>query len=268
MGQRSLLERILGLASATTPRVEVHADLAVPMRDGVELRADRYVPAGRPDAPVVLMRSAYGRKGLWRRLYCLPLARRGYQVVIQSCRGTEDSGGDLTPFDEHDDSHDTVAWLQAQPWYPGRFATFGPSYWGLCQWAAADAAPDDLAAMTPFLTSAALVRSMFVGGAFAQQAWLAWSAVIAVQQDTGPGLRALLRARTAGGRRVVRALHRSPLDRADQATVGRTLPWWQEWLAHPDPDDAYWAWFDQSAVVPQVRAPVAMVTGWHDLFLP
>jgi hypothetical protein len=105
VGPRSLLERLLGLASATTPRVEIHSDLAVPMRDGVVLRADRYVPAARADAPVVLMRSAYGRKGLWRWLYCLPFARRGYQVVIESCRATEDSGGDLTPFDEHDDSH-------------------------------------------------------------------------------------------------------------------------------------------------------------------
>jgi putative CocE/NonD family hydrolase len=179
MSRGWLLDRILGLRPASTRDVAVHADIAVPMRDGVVSRADRYVPAGREDAPVVVVRSPYGRKGLWGRLYWLPLARRGYQVVIQSCRGTADSEGEFVPFAERDDSHDTVSWLRQQPWYPGRFATFGPSYAGLAQWAVVDAAGDELVAMTAVLTSSALVRSMFFGGAPAQQAWLSWSAVIA-----------------------------------------------------------------------------------------
>jgi predicted acyl esterase len=40
----------------------------------------------------------------------------------------------------------------------GRFATFGPSYWGLARWALADGAPQDLVAMVAVLTSARLVR--------------------------------------------------------------------------------------------------------------
>jgi uncharacterized protein len=154
VGQRSLLERLLGLASATIPHVEVHADLAVPMRDGVALRVDRYVPA-----------------------------------------------------------------------------TFGPSYWGLCLWAGADAAPDDLAAMTPVVTSAALVRSMFVGGAFAQQAWLAWSAVVAVLQDTG------CRGGKSGWGTPTQTMRTGP---------GSTSRPWSPRSARR------WRWS----------------TGWHDLFLP
>jgi uncharacterized protein len=87
----------------------------------VLLRADRYAPDGQPDAPVVLLRTPYGRRRLWRRLYCRPLAARGYQVVIQSCRGAQDSGGHFSPFQEREDGQDTVAWLRQQPWYPGRF---------------------------------------------------------------------------------------------------------------------------------------------------
>jgi putative CocE/NonD family hydrolase len=152
-----LLDRMLGLSPASTRDVAVHADIAVPMRDGVVLRVDRYVPAGREDAPVVVVRSPYGRNGLWGRLYCLPLARRGYQVVIQSCRGIEDSEGEFIPFAERDDGYDTVVWLRQQPWYPGRLATFGPSYLGLAQWAVADAAGDELVAMTPVLEDVPLV---------------------------------------------------------------------------------------------------------------
>lgn len=260
-----LLDRLLGLPPSTIRKVRVHADLAVPMRDGVVLRADRYVPDGQPDAPVILMRSPYGRKRLWRALYCRPFAARGYQVVIQSCRGTADSGGRFTPFDERDDGWDTVAWLRGQPWYPGRFATFGPSYWGLGQWALAGDAPEDLVAMVPILTSSRLVRSLFFGGAFSLDVWLGWSAVIAALQDRGHGLAALTRAR---GRRIARALRHVPLGEVDRLAAGRTVGWWQDWLAHPDPDDPYWQRLDCSAAVGNAEVPVAMVTSWYDLFLP
>jgi uncharacterized protein len=138
----AVLDRLLGLPPARASRIREEPDLAVTMRDGGVRRADRYAPEGEERAPLVLMRTRYGRRRIWRHLYCLPLARRGYQVVVQSCRGTEDSEGRFVPFDERDDGLDTVAWMRAQPWYPGRFATFGPSSWGVVQWALADGAPE------------------------------------------------------------------------------------------------------------------------------
>jgi predicted acyl esterase len=208
MRTRSLVDRLLGLPAKSNRNIAVHADLPVPMRDGAVLYADRYAPMGQGHAPVVLMRTPYGRKHLWKRLYCLPFAQRGYQVVIQSCRGTEDSVEQLVPFDERDDGLDTVAWLRAQPWYPGRFVAFGPSYWGLAQWALADGAADDLAAMVAVLTSSRMARSLSFGGAFALEAWLKWSAVIAAQADRRPGFAAVMRTRS---RRVARALRHLPL---------------------------------------------------------
>jgi putative CocE/NonD family hydrolase len=158
-----------------------------------------------------------------------------------------------------------VAWLRRQSWYPGQFATFGPSYWGLAGWALADSAPQDLVAMVAVLTSARLVRSLLVGGAFSLQTWLGWSAVIAAQQDRGPGLAAVRRAR---GRRVARALQHLPVGEADRVAVGRPLGWWQQWLAHPDPEDRYWQRLDYASAVGNAGVPVVMVTSWHDLFLP
>jgi uncharacterized protein len=46
------------------------------------------------------------------------------------------------------------------------------------------------------------------------------------------------------------------------------LEWWQEWLGHPDPDDPYWQRLDWSKAVGFAGVPVAMVTSWHDLFVP
>ena len=81
------VDRALGLPSAAAPYV-LRPDVAVAMPDGVVLLGDHYRPAGddRP-LPVVLIRSPYGRAGLAGTLFAAPLARRGFQVFIQSTRG-------------------------------------------------------------------------------------------------------------------------------------------------------------------------------------
>ncbi|MEV4084340.1 CocE/NonD family hydrolase, partial [Nonomuraea fuscirosea] len=85
-------------------RVRIQRDLPVPMPDGVTLLADHYVPPGGGRAPVILMRSPYGRRGLFGLYYGRGFARQGFHVVIQSCRGGFGSGGLLDPLgDEHDD---------------------------------------------------------------------------------------------------------------------------------------------------------------------
>jgi predicted acyl esterase len=55
------------------------------MGDGVELLTDRWFPRhGGEDLPVALVRSPYGRANLLASLFALPLAERGFQVVIQA----------------------------------------------------------------------------------------------------------------------------------------------------------------------------------------
>jgi putative CocE/NonD family hydrolase len=97
-------------------RVRLERDLRVPMPDGVTLLADHYAPAHGGPAPVILMRSPYGRRGMFGWYYGRGFARQGFHVVLQSCRGGFGSGGLLDPLgDEHDDGLATVAWLRKQP---------------------------------------------------------------------------------------------------------------------------------------------------------
>jgi putative CocE/NonD family hydrolase len=49
--------------------------------------------------------------------------------------------------------------------------------------------------------------------------------------------------------------------------LGRPVPFFQEWLEHCEPDDPYWT-ERVCADVSTVRAPVCMVGGWYDIFLP
>ena len=111
------VDRMLGLRSAAVPYV-LRRHVGVEMPDGVVLLGDLYRPAGedRP-LPVVLIRSPYGRAGLSGMMFAAPLARRGFQVFIQSTRGTFGSGGLFRPFtSEREDGLATVAWLRDQPW--------------------------------------------------------------------------------------------------------------------------------------------------------
>ena len=74
-------------------------------------------------------------------LFAAPLARRGFQVFVQSTRGTFGSGGQFRPSPATsrrvDDGLATMAWLREQAWCDGRVSMTGASYLGHTQWAVA-----------------------------------------------------------------------------------------------------------------------------------
>ena len=133
---------LLRLPPPESRDISVERVLAADMTDGVVLLADRWFPT-RPsgDGPIVLFRTPYGRRIMGRlgRLF----AERGYQTVIQSCRGTFGSGGAWVPFrHEQADGHATLELAAGPPWFAGPLATLGASYLGLTQWALAPEPPD------------------------------------------------------------------------------------------------------------------------------
>jgi putative CocE/NonD family hydrolase len=123
----------------------VEKDIMVPMRDGVRLATDAWIPAGGGPGPVLLVRLPYDKEAArWYSLWSAPniftLIEAGYAVVYQDCRGTGRSGGEFTPsVNEPSDGADTVAWLLDQPWCDGSIGAYGPSYLGNVQWASASA---------------------------------------------------------------------------------------------------------------------------------
>jgi predicted acyl esterase len=66
------------------------------MDDAAVLLADRWVAAAalHRQQPTVLVRSSYGRRGLFGVIFGRLLAERGLQLVIQSVRGTFGSAGE------------------------------------------------------------------------------------------------------------------------------------------------------------------------------
>src|SRR5690606_31140755 len=138
--------------AATPQRVDraVLERVEVPMRDGLRLRGVVYRVDGAP-RPVVLVRTPYGEQTT-RNLPTLPLLDAGVSVMVQFCRGTGGSDGELRTFENGaDDGLDTNEWLVKQPWCDGNVAMFGLSYLGMCQLAVSGHRPQGLRAIVPIV---------------------------------------------------------------------------------------------------------------------
>jgi hypothetical protein len=193
-------------------------------------------------------------------------AERGYQVVIQSCRGTFGSGGAWDPFrNEKADGLATLKWIAGQPWFSGTLATFGPSYLGLTQWAVAQEAPHYLQAMALGVTASDFRAAVvYPSECFALGTSLAWLQLLEYQERGW--LWALLSQRR-NQKALASGFDVLPLAAADQAVVGRHVPYFQDWLEHEEPGDPWWKpvdFGDRFDAVP----PATLVGGWYDIFLP
>lgn len=242
-------------------------DLGAEMSDGTVLLADRWAPVSNiaSRSPIVLLRSPYGRSqiGLVGRVF----AERGYQAVIQSCRGTFGSGGGFDPFrHEREDGRDTLAWLARQPWFSGWVATFGPSYLGLVQWAICeDAPPDYVRAIAPAVTAANFRDAViYPGNALALESMLSW--VHQVEHQELPP-RKVLGSMVRARRELQPGYATLPLRDADRRVVGRSVGFYQDWLVHEIPGDHWW---DPVDFRPgrSSAPPATLVAGWYDIFLP
>ena len=256
---------LVKLPPPDTADISVERDLAAKTPDGTVLLADRWFPTQASGGrPTVLIRTPYGRHiiGPLGRLY----AERGYQVVIQSCRGTFGSEGEWDPVrHEQADGHATLEWVAAQPWFDGRLVMWGGSYLGMTQWAIAQDAPDFVKALALQVT-ASNIRDAIVypGGSFALEMALTWLHQIEHQEL---GWRAVLRAQLRGVRVLSAATDVLPLGNCDVAAIGRPSPPYQDWLEHSTPGDPWWDGIDFGRRLGKVP-PASLVGGWYDLFLP
>lgn len=258
-----LVDRMLGLPRAEGPKPVVTRDLAVPMPDGVTLLADRYAPAGTTSAPVVLVRTPYGRAGLFGKLFGDTFARHGLQAVVQSTRGSFGSGGEFRPFHlEREDGIATAEWLREQPWCDGNLGTAGASYLGHTQWAIGPYLDPPLKAMCLGVTASEFISTFYPGGVLAADNMVSWSAQIGRQEERFAAL-----PNPVQKRKTRRAMSSLPLSGADVAAIGKEVTFLQDVTGHFVPDDDFWAMADHSAEVAKLDVPVSMVTGWYDLFI-
>ncbi|MHA1149102.1 MAG: CocE/NonD family hydrolase [Promethearchaeota archaeon] len=119
---------ILGTYTLGTPRKETYM---VRMRDGTELATDVYYSplVGKNPAPVILIRTPYGKDG-FSNFYTNLYLPQGYHCVVQDFRGCHDSGIDedfLLFTKAYTDGVDTINWIMDKKWCNGKIGSAGVS---------------------------------------------------------------------------------------------------------------------------------------------
>lgn len=226
----------------------------VPMRDGIRLSTDVYLPEGIGE-PVssVLVRTPYGKDDGCEVYY--RYVQRGYAVVIQDVRGRNLSEGEWMPnCHEVEDGDDTLNWIASRDWSSGKVGMVGGSYLGFVQWAAAASGNPHLKA----LISVVCAGSAFVdlprrGGSFTS-GMLAWAFSVS-QKKFHPELMErddwdeVLKIR--------------PLTDIPKKALGYEVPFLTKWLEQSDYDE-FWRrtnWRERSM---GAKIPALIQSGWFD----
>ena len=116
--------------------IRIERSVMIPMRDGVVLSTDLYMPDGLTEnLPTILVRTVYGKQGAFNWNPVLrKLVQRGYVVAIQDIRGRfESEGRYVVANGRREDGVDTVDWIVDQPWSSEKVGTSGCSYLGEVQ---------------------------------------------------------------------------------------------------------------------------------------
>ena len=250
---------------ALTGRVMMK-NVEVPMRDGVVLRADVWLPSANGRFPTVVYRTPYGKENApkaWSTFEKLP--PRGYAVVIQDVRGRYASDGEFAPYqNEGKDGYDTIEWAARQPWSDGNMGTFGLSYPGAVQWLAAVENPPHLKAMVPAMTFSTPINFFYSGGLF-DGSWLQW-----IWMNIAPDLR--VRKRLDGPKTYKEAQESWKREHARMESylplrglpdLQQAAPFYYQWLEHP-PADPWWNWAELRNKYDRVRCAVLNLSGWYD----
>jgi len=241
-------------------------DVAVPMRDGVVLRADVWLPEEKGRFPTLIYRTPYGKENAQKDWSTFAKAvKRGYGVMIQDVRGRYASDGEFTPYqNEGKDGYDTIEWAAQQAWSDGNVGTFGLSYPGAVQWLAAVENPPHLKAMVPAMTFST-PRNFFYSGGLFDGSWLEWI-WLNIAPDTRkrkglPGPNTDEGAEASWNKEHERMEGFLPL--GGMPDLKEVAPYYYQWLAHP-PASGWWNWAELRNRYDRVHCAVLNFSGWYD----
>jgi putative CocE/NonD family hydrolase len=233
-------------------------ETGIPMRDGVELSADVYLPAemGTEGVPAVVEVTPYGKDNVAlisddAMLY----QNHGYVFVAVDVRGRGKSEGEWAPFaNDAKDTCDVVEWAAAQPWCNGNVGTTGLSYMGWVQWAAASEHPPHLRAMISTSAAGRWQQEIpYTNGVF--QLYFAWWCFA-----TRRRIEESYALEHADWDRVLKTL---PV-KAIGDVIDGTGPSW-DIVSGRHTLDEFWRALRYDDRYDQIDVPCLHVTGWYDL---
>ncbi len=181
LGCLTVVFTLLWLSLLGTDEVPLvpHITVEIPVRDGVKLPTDIYLPSENARGlPCILVRAPNGRKSHWA-LYA-PLAKEGYAVAIQDTRSCLDPEGKSMPYmtdgwGQLQDGYDTVQWLATSPYTNGKIGTVGISAQGITQLLMAPSNPPNLVCQHVGVAAASIYdQALYAGGQLRKQQVEGW----------------------------------------------------------------------------------------------
>ena len=263
-------------AAAAAQSKYTRTDHMIPMRDGVRLHTQVFVPVGMDHPPFLLIRTPYGIGNLDsdRLKAGMPeVAGEGFIVVMQDIRGRFLSEGqfvmlrpmrdrkDPKAIDESTDTYDTIEWLLHNvPNNNGRVGMAGTSYPG---WLTVMGMLDPHPALHAAVPQAS-PADMWVGDDFHHNGAfrLAYGFEYAYRMENGKEM--------ADPARVIDTfdaydwyLRLGPLWNIKEKYLRTTLPTWNDFVNHPD-YDAFWKRQAVGPYLDRVTVPTLNTAGWWD----
>jgi putative CocE/NonD family hydrolase len=244
--------------------VRILRSLRIPMRDGVVLAADLYLPD--PDGslsadlpatpmPVVMDYIPYRKDEVDPAAmpHYLELPRHGYAVARVDIRGTGSSEGhaiDEYVEQEQLDGYDTIEWLAAQPWSDGHVNMLGISYGGFTALQVATLQPPHLTSIIPvdFTDDRYTDDCHYRGGLLRMYYDLAWYGSRMIAWNAMPPDPA------SGG---------PDAERVWQRHLDENEPYYLAWLRH-QVDGPYWRQGSVAAMADRIVCPAFLIGGWRD----
>lgn len=241
--------------------------VSIPVDKDVELAADLYLCVDTKPLGTILVRSPYGLSVEASLASARIFAARGYQVLLNSCRGTFDSEGELDPAaNEAADGQAVVEWMRQQPWYTGSFATIGGSYLAFTQWALLADPPPDMKAAVINTGIHDFGLWMWRTGAL-QSDILIWSDIMNRLRKGSSRIGLLIDVK-------LRKEYMAPvcgavplLDAVNKFYGGEAPEWLRQTISKPDLADPFWTPRRQADVLEKANIPILLTTGWDDVFL-
>ena len=252
------VERSARRRRAPAHEVRLLHDQRVPMRDGISLSADVYLPLGGQGLPTIIQWTPYESTrerfiswGVW-------FASRGYAAVAVDVRGRYESEGVFTAWElrRRRRVRHASPGRPTEQWSNGRIGTWGRSYGGLVQWQLAHLQHPNVCCLAPqVIHDDYFWDGYWTGGAFQLALTLGAAALwtSAMSLITGPSARdVVLNDRVFG---------HLPLIDLDEVVIGRKVDYWRLWWEHQVNDD-YWQSFRHRPE--KVNVPIFQQGGWFD----
>jgi len=187
-------------------------------------------------------------------------ATRGFVCAAVDCRGRGNSGGVFTPWvNDARDGHDVVEGIARHPSVDGRVVTYGGSYLGFNQWAAAGQRPPSLKAIAP--VASVYPSYDYPCGANVPFLYdMVWLTLTSGRSDNKVLFNLLEYWGSVFHRHFVDGAAFKDLDRY----AGNLSTCFQDWAAHPESGPFWDAFMPSDEQVASIDIPVLTITGSHD----